>query len=189
VINGTRILNAPKMARMVATKAALSIRFDALADVDSKSDPLAPSIGIENRAKLESRLRALESQGETAGVKRFQSGPKKQLRFEMSGGTKTYNVATDAVDLVSTQRQPMEVAVEAVLDVKAEKKRAKEERRALRRAEKEKSKEAVSADSMAVDHDLEEKEKKEKKRKRTESEVNGEASEVKVGFLPSLFCL
>ncbi|KAJ3532249.1 hypothetical protein NM688_g7452 [Phlebia brevispora] len=49
-----------KMARMVATKAALSIRVDALTDPDGKSEPAAPSIGLENRAKLESRLRALE---------------------------------------------------------------------------------------------------------------------------------
>ena len=49
-----------KMARMVATKAALSISVDALSDADSKSSADAASIGIENRAKLESRLHALE---------------------------------------------------------------------------------------------------------------------------------
>ena len=46
------------MARMVATKAALSIRVDALTEADEKSEPTAPTIGIENRAKLEARLRA-----------------------------------------------------------------------------------------------------------------------------------
>ncbi len=59
------------MARMVATKAALSIRVDALTDADGKSEEMAPSIGLENRAKLESRLRALEHQGEMGGMRSF----------------------------------------------------------------------------------------------------------------------
>src|SRR4051794_25024016 len=82
-----------QMARMVATKSALSIRVDALTDADGKSEPLAPSIGLENRAKLESRLRALEYQNDGTGVKRFQNGPKKQQKFEMKGQTQTYNTA------------------------------------------------------------------------------------------------
>ncbi|EGO01540.1 hypothetical protein SERLA73DRAFT_158818 [Serpula lacrymans var. lacrymans S7.3] len=158
-----------KMARMVATKAALSIRVDALSDADGKSDEQAPSIGLDNRAKLESRLRALEYQSDAGGVRRFDNG-KKQERFEMKGETKTYNTAADAVDLVPTQREPMELAVQAVLDVKEEKRKAKEARRAKRRAEKE-GKETSDDDQMDVDG--EEDSKKEKKRKRRESEVNG----------------
>ncbi|KAJ7666532.1 hypothetical protein B0H17DRAFT_1018936 [Mycena rosella] len=169
-----------KMARMVATKAALSIRVDALTDSDGKSELMAPSIGLENRAKLESRLRALEHQGDQAGVRRFADSGKKQARFEMEGETKTYNTAADAVDLVSTQRDPMAIAVKAVLDVKEEKKRAKEERRAKKRAEKEKSEE-VGDVTMDVDEeagDEEKKAKKDKKRKRRESEAaNGDAAE------------
>ncbi|KII96002.1 hypothetical protein PLICRDRAFT_130139 [Plicaturopsis crispa FD-325 SS-3] len=168
-----------KMARMVATKAALSIRVDALTDADGKSEPQAPSIGIENRAKLESRLRALEHQGGMSDVRRFADGGKKQPRFDMTGETKTYNTGADAVDLVPTQREPMEAAVQAVLDVKEEKKRAKEERRAKKRAEKEgkgKSVEADSDDEAAMEVDGEAG-KKDKKRKRRESEANGKAEE------------
>ena len=113
------------MARMVATKAALSIRVDALTDADGKSEPMAPSIGIENRAKLEARLRSLEEGGDAAGVRAARNG-KKQAKFSMTGETSTYNTAADAVDLVPTQREPMEVAIQATLDVKAEKKKAKE---------------------------------------------------------------
>ncbi|EIW61796.1 Nop-domain-containing protein [Trametes versicolor FP-101664 SS1] len=159
-----------KMARMVATKAALSIRVDALTDVDEKSEPQAPSIGIENRAKLEARLHALEQQGDGSAVRSAFAG-KKQARFQMTGETKTYNTAADAVDLVPTQREPMEAAVQAVLDVKAEKKRAKEERRAKKRAEKG----GASSDvEMDVDGQEDKKEDK-KKRKRRESEANGDA--------------
>lgn len=179
------------MARMVATKAALSIRVDALTDADGKSEETAPSIGVENRAKLESRLRALEHQEQGNGVRRFDNGGKKQQRFEMTGETKTYNTNADAVELelVSTQRvSPKEVAEKLVSDVKEEKKRAKEERRAKRRAEREKSEDAEKDDENEMDVDEEEskKEKKEKKRKRRESGENGVAEpEVKVCYLVS----
>lgn len=167
------------MARMVATKAALSIRVDALTDSDGKSEESASSIGLDNRVKLESRLRALEHQSELGNTRRFsENGAKKQARFSMSGETKTYNTKADAVDFVSTQRDdPMEAAVQAVLDVKEEKKRAKEEKRAKKKSEKEKE-EAQEEDEAKMDVDEEagqekesKKEKKEKKRKRRESEV------------------
>jgi len=59
------------MARMVATKTALSARVDALTDADEKSTPSAPTIGLENRAKLEARLRSLEAESDATGVRRF----------------------------------------------------------------------------------------------------------------------
>ncbi|KAF8628519.1 hypothetical protein AX15_003848 [Amanita polypyramis BW_CC] len=158
-----------KMARMVATKTALSIRVDALTDSDGKSEASAPSIGLENRAKLESRLRILEEQSELGTVKRFNDqGKKQQQKFEMKGETKTYNTQGD---FVPTQREdPVEVAVKMVLDVKEEKKKAKEERKA-KRADKEKGKMKEKNEEMDVDGD--EELSKEKKRKRQESDVNG----------------
>ena len=164
-----------KMARMVATKAALSIRVDALSDANDKSEEQAPPIGIENRAKLEARLHALEQQADGGAVRSAFAG-KKQARFSMTGGASTYNTAADAVDLVPTQREPMEAAVKAVLDVKAEKKKAKEERRSKKRAEKEEIAEGIAEAQMDVDgNDSDAQQtkesKKEKKRKRRESEA------------------
>ncbi|KAJ3759504.1 hypothetical protein EV360DRAFT_41739 [Lentinula raphanica] len=160
-----------KMARMVAAKAALSTRVDALADSDEKSAVDAPSIGIAHRAKLESRLRALEYQDGISGVRRFGDNGQKQQKFQMSGETKTYNTQAD---LVPTQREsPMETAMKVVLDAKEEKRRAKEEKKAKKKADKEKA--LASADAMDVDD--EEKEEKEKKRKRRESDMNGEAED------------
>ncbi|KAI0773778.1 hypothetical protein C8Q74DRAFT_1368333 [Fomes fomentarius] len=166
-----------KMARMVATKAALSVRVDALSDADVKSEPQAPSIGVENRAKLEARLHSLEQQGDATTVRSAFAG-KKQTRFEMTGETKTYNTAAD---LMPTQREPLEAAVKAVLEVKAEKaekKKAKEERKAKKRAEKEQIAEGIEEARMDVDGEDDEDEskpskesKKEKKRKRRESEA------------------
>src|SRR5260370_24811787 len=125
------------MARMVETKTSLSVRVDALTDADEKSIPTAPTIGLENRAKLEARLRSLEAESDASGVRRFAVGPNQQKRVKLGPAVPTYNPAADAVGLVSTQREPMEEAVKAVMDVKEEKRRAKEERRAKRRAEKE----------------------------------------------------
>ncbi|CAL1702094.1 unnamed protein product [Somion occarium] len=82
---------------------------------------------------------------------------------------KTYNTAADDVDLVPTQREPAERALQAVLDAKAEKKKAKEERRAKRKAEKGVQSDDEKAVVKEIDGD-----KKEKKRKRRESEVNGD---------------
>ncbi|KAF9004730.1 hypothetical protein BDQ17DRAFT_1278961 [Cyathus striatus] len=162
-----------KMARMVATKAALSIRVDALTDADGKSEPAAPSIGVENRAKLESRLRALEHQSDLGGVRRFAKSGKKQERFEMQGDAKTYNTQADAVNFVSTQRESaLETALNVTLQTKEEKKKAKEEKKARKKAEKEKKSDEKDEDKMEVDAEEGKKDKKEKKRKRRESEVN-----------------
>ena len=156
---------------MVATKTALSVRVDALTEVDEKSTPSAPTIGLENRAKLEARLRTLEAQGDATGVRRFATGPNQQKRVKLDSAAPTYNPAADAVGLVSTQREPKEEAVKAVLDVKEEKRRAKEERRAKRRAEKAAAEPSASADgeadAMEVDGD---EGVDEKKRKRPKSE-------------------
>ena len=165
-----------KMARMVATKTALAIRVDALTDSDGKSDALAATIGVENRSKLESRLRALEEQGELGNVRRFgDQGRKQQGKFEMKGETRTYNTQADAVDFVSTQREDAaQAAVQAVLDVKEEKRKAKEEKRARKKAKE--VEEEAEEDKMEVDG---EKKSKKEKRKRRESEVDGEEKKSK----------
>jgi hypothetical protein len=165
---------------MVATKAALSVRIDALAEPDEKSSVDASAVGVAHRAKLESRLRAFEYQSDGTSVRRFaDSARKQQQKFEMSGDAKIYNSITDDVALLPTQREsPMEVAMKVVQDVKDEKKRAKEERKAKRREEKEKTM-VEEDDSMAVDSSLSKKEKKEKKRKR-DVDDDDEESPVKV---------
>jgi nucleolar protein 58 len=164
---------------MVATKTALSVRVDALTEADDKSTPSAPTIGLENRSKLEARLRTLEAESDASGMRRFASGPHQQTRVKSGPAVPTYNPAADAVGLVSTQREPIESAVKAALDVKEDKRRAKEERRAKKRAEKEMSAKAeakaemVTADgaSDAMEVDDAKEDVAEKKRKRRKSEV------------------
>jgi predicted glutamine amidotransferase len=52
------------MACVVVTKTALSVRVDALADAGEKSTPSAPKISLEDRAKLEARLRSVEAESD-----------------------------------------------------------------------------------------------------------------------------
>ncbi|KAI9028711.1 hypothetical protein DFJ74DRAFT_659906 [Hyaloraphidium curvatum] len=90
-----------KMARAVATKAALSIRVDALGDKDT------PEIGIEMRAKTEARLRQLEGRQTHISNKGAGKGKSPQQKFELAKGTKTYNVAAD-VEMNGAEKTPNE---------------------------------------------------------------------------------
>jgi nucleolar protein 58 len=184
-----------KMARMVATKAALSIRLDALTDAESKSDLSAPTIGLEARAKLESRLRALEHRTDVSGL-RAARGPDagyKQKPFEFNQA-RSYNTSADAAPVADPNTVAMEVDTSVNVDSsiklskeerKALKKAAKgedasdklskEERKALKKSKKtaeENGDVTVNGDASTVsEKDLRKKEKKEKKRKEAESEA------------------
>ncbi|KAI3451500.1 hypothetical protein Pfo_008165 [Paulownia fortunei] len=88
-----------KISRSLAAKAALAIRCDALGDGEDNS------MGLENRAKLEARLRNLEGRelGHSAGS--IKGKPKIEFydkdRKKGSGGlitpAKTYNPAADSI--------------------------------------------------------------------------------------------
>ncbi|KAM0749986.1 Nop-domain-containing protein [Meredithblackwellia eburnea MCA 4105] len=160
-----------KMARMVATKAALSIRLDALADADSKSSLDAATIGIENRAKLETRLRLLESgQGHTSlksVAKAHDAKAGNQKKFEMQGNGARYSDAADS--LVPTA--PVGEKEEEL---------SKEEKKKLKKEKKRKEKEAAGEEagdvSIDVGGDDDDAAKKEKKRLKKEAKRAAEAA-------------
>ncbi|GAA5970435.1 hypothetical protein JCM21900_003745 [Sporobolomyces salmonicolor] len=165
-----------KMARMVATKAALSIRLDALADADSKSSLDSATIGIENRAKLESRLRQLEAGlGHTSlrSLAKANGQGEKQKRFEMKGNGAGYNAGADAVSLVPTGVEPGKGADEGVDKMAVEeteeqrRKREKKEKKERRKSEK-----GVEAD----EGDEDEAAKKERKRLKKEAKKAADAA-------------
>lgn len=160
-----------KMARMVATKAALSIRLDALADADSKSDAAAPSIGLEARAKLESRLRGLEHRSDIGGL-RAAKGPNagyQQKKFEMNGGGRSYNAGADAPVVAptvadTTMADTTMDADETTATTASGKKLTKDEKKALKKAAKE---EAVDEDGLSK----EERKKRKKEKKAAEAQM------------------
>ncbi|GFZ02832.1 NOP56-like pre RNA processing ribonucleoprotein [Actinidia rufa] len=88
-----------KIARSLAAKAAIAIRYDALGDSQDNS------LGLENRAKLEARLRNLEgrergrSAGSAKGKPKIEMYDKdrKQGAGAMITTAKVYNPSADAV--------------------------------------------------------------------------------------------
>lgn len=141
-----------KMARMVATKAALSIRLDALADGDSKDSLDAATIGIESRAKLETRLRLLEQGiGHTSLrsiAKSHDAKAGNQKKFEMNGSGAAYNDAADTL-------VPTGTTSAVTIEDEEEKKRAKKEKKEKKRkAEEEAGEETADVEMEVVEDDV-----------------------------------
>lgn len=135
---------------MVATKAALSIRLDALADADSKSSLESATIGLESRAKLETRLRLLEqgightslrSIGKAHDAKAGQQKP-----FKMEGNGATYNDAADTL-------VPTAAAIKASADSDDEEVKPKKEKKEKKRKVEEIVEEEEADVSMDVGGD------------------------------------
>lgn len=123
------------MARMVAGKAALSIRIDALADADSKSALEAGKIGFSSREKLHSHLRRMEHQLGLP-VSQFKADRREQSRFEMqANGAGGYNAGGDVVaikagaDGEDVDMDAEERAVEVVKEVKEEQEADKKDKK------------------------------------------------------------
>lgn len=166
-----------KMARMVATKTALSVRIDALSDADTKSSEGAPIQGIENRAKLESRLRMLEQGMGITGVRRAggaqgagaASGMNKQAgKFELKSNGATYNAGADTlIPSQPSKANGVEAADESTMDVDANgeadastSKKSKKDKKRKRDAAAEFEHEASAVEAGAPAEDLEKKERK-----------------------------
>ncbi|BGP41578.1 Nucleolar protein 58 [Rhodotorula kratochvilovae] len=169
-----------KMARMVATKASLSIRLDALADADSKSSLDSATIGIDNRVKLEARLRQLEAgQGFSSlrSLAKANGGAEKQQKkFEMKGTGAGYAAGADAVALVPTGVEPGAGADEGVETMKVDGAAEDEEAR-KKREKKEKKERRKSEKGAAADGDEDEAAKAERKRAKKEAKAAAKAAE------------
>ncbi|TPX62934.1 hypothetical protein PhCBS80983_g00205 [Powellomyces hirtus] len=153
-----------KIARVVATKAALSIRCDALGDIDT------PNVGIEARAKVEARLRQLEGKAVRAVNSSSAKGKPAQKKYEFAAGA-SYNAASDAVATPSKKRKtdeeeesPAEVPSPEVKTPKDKKDKKEKKVKKEKKEKKEKDAEPIA----------EEPEKK-KKRKISEAAEDAEA--------------
>jgi nucleolar protein 58 len=82
--------NKGKIARMLAAKAAISLRFDALAE--DRED--VATIGLDSRVQIESRLRGLE--GREITTMRTPVNVRQQPKFEFAT-QRAYNIDVDAV--------------------------------------------------------------------------------------------
>merc|ERR1712159_492604 len=131
-----------KISRVLAAKCALSIRVDALGDTSEAT------IGLEDRVKVEERLRQLE--GKSSGKVNKAAKSKSQLeKYDAPTDTSGYNDAADST-------------------LKSSKKRKKEESEEADEAEEPKSKKKKKAEAVSEDEDEEPKKKKKKKSKKDE---------------------
>ncbi|POY73404.1 hypothetical protein BMF94_3742 [Rhodotorula taiwanensis] len=169
--------NKGKAARMVATKAALAIRYDALADADTKSLPEGAGIGIESRVKLEARLRQIEAGTGFTSLRqqaKMNGGGEKQKSFSMQGNGATYATGADSVPvtLVPTAVEPGVGADEGVVKMEVaeteeeKRKREKREKKERRKSEKSAAAAVEGGEANGDDAAAAKKAKKEKKRSR-----------------------
>ncbi|GJX38924.1 probable nucleolar protein 5-2 [Tanacetum coccineum] len=167
-----------KMSRSLASKTALAIRCDAL------GDNLDNSMGVENRVKLEARLRSLEGRelGHAAGSTKGKPKIEVYNKDQKKGGgamitpAKSYNPAADSVLGRLEAEAEDEQMVEAVTDGKKDKKKKKKakavedeeaaDEEATAKKDKKKKKKDVSEETVEVQTE----EKKKKKRKHAEAD-------------------
>jgi nucleolar protein 58 len=133
-----------KISRVLAAKTSLAVRVDALGDATEAT------IGYDNRAKVEARVRQLENglSGVISGKGKTKNEAKKYVKTEES---KTYNAESDMT--VSKKRKAEDVEEED--DDEDAKKKAKKEKK----EKKKKIKEEAEAEAAPAEEDKKKKEK------------------------------
>jgi len=113
LVGGAQPKNKGKLSRMLAAKASLAIRVDALSETSDST------LGIEQRAKLESRVRNLDEKAarRISGSGKFQMN---QEKYTNVGEVQTFNPAMDST-LPTTGKRKVKEEVEDE-DVKPSKK-------------------------------------------------------------------
>merc|ERR1711973_644331 len=143
-----------KISRMLAAKSSLAARYDVLGeDVNTE-------MGIQNRAKNESRIRFLEEGGMTKISGTGKSASKQQKYEVKSEDISVYNTSMDTT--IGKKRKAMDEEEERV-DVKVKKVKVEKEEEAAAKVEEE-----------------EEKPKKKKKKKEKEAETEEAVAETPV---------
>ncbi|KAI5674082.1 hypothetical protein M9H77_14446 [Catharanthus roseus] len=163
-----------KISRSLAAKTALAIRCDALGDSQDNT------MGLENRAKLEARLRSLEGKELSHSAGSAKGKPKIEFydkdRKKGSNGlitpAKTYNPSADSILALTAdpstaeKGEPMQIVEPSEQDpVNGDEKKKK----------KKKKKEAAQvANDVIEENETEEVVKKEKKKKKRHADENAE---------------
>ena len=158
-----------KVSRMLAAKAALACRVDALGD-DVNSD-----LGAEHRAKLESRMRVLEA----GGMTRLSGTGKQKAKFDVyqnKSEVRQYSAAADstlpskrkgAEDAGASPITPKRVKVEEVPEAAAE----TSEKKDKKKKKKTKEEAAAAPEPEEEEPSTSSSEKTKKKKKKAKKEV------------------
>ncbi|KAF6115288.1 NOP58 ribonucleoprotein [Phyllostomus discolor] len=151
-----------KISRMLAAKTVLAIRYDAFGE-DSSS-----AMGVENRAKLEARLRALEDRG----IRKI-SGTGKALakaeKYEHKSEVKTYDPSGDSTLPAFSKKRKIEQVdqQDEVIEKKAKKSKVKVKVEEVVVEEEEEEEEAAAEAVLVVEEQeisVKKKKKKDKKK-------------------------
>ncbi|QLQ81856.1 hypothetical protein HG537_0G01100 [Torulaspora globosa] len=151
--------NKGKIARVLAAKAAVSLRYDALAEDRDDSG----EIGLEARAKVENRLSQLEGRDLRTTPKVVRDAKKVEITE-----ARAYNVDADAapVENADSDDESEEENEQKVKKDKKKEKKDKKDKKRKRDDEEEESKESKKSKKEKKDK----KEKKEKKEKKSKKE-------------------
>ena len=167
-----------KVSRMLAAKAALACRVDALGD-DVNSD-----LGAEHRAKLESRMRVLEQ----GGMTRLSGTGKQKAKFDVyqnKSEVKQYTTAADSTlptkrktegAATPSKRPKVEEVESPVVEVKEEKKDKKKKKK-QQQDDDEAAAAPVEVEAVTP--------KSEKKKKKKDKSAAAEAMEVEAEEAPA----
>merc|ERR1712178_600713 len=155
--------NKGKMSRMGAAKAALALRYDAFGDADESTC----EVGINSRAKLEVRLKVLE----TGKVEKspFKKEEKKSAgAFNVKSETMKYDGAADS----TLKRKKEEVKEEAEVEAppKKRKKKDKKEKKSTEEVTPEVEEETTEVVAEVESAEPEKKKKKKKKKSKGSDE-------------------
>ncbi|KAK5847641.1 hypothetical protein PBY51_016751 [Eleginops maclovinus] len=180
LVGQTTAKNKGKISRMLAAKASLAIRYDALGE-DTNAE-----MGTENRAKLEARLRQLEEKG----IRRI-SGTGKAMaqadKYQHKSEVRMYDPSGDSTipstskkrkfeeeeaeepvtPAVKSKKAKKETVVEEEAEAAAEEETPKKKKK--KKEKKEEEPEAVE-EEMAVTESTEKKKKKKKKKAKEEED-------------------
>ena len=158
-----------KMSRMLAAKASLATRVDAL------GEEVTDELGIEHRAKLEAKLKFLEE----GGMRRISGtgkGKAETEKFHHKSVVLPYKPATDSTIPIASSSAAASGEATGEPPAKKAKKNKKKKQKAQPQAEPE-PEATTSADDAAEEKKQKKKDKKDKKRKLIEEIKSEEAEE------------
>ncbi|XP_068446632.1 nucleolar protein 58 isoform X3 [Clinocottus analis] len=169
LVGQTSAKNKGKISRMLAAKAALAIRYDALGE-DTNAE-----MGVENRAKLEVRLRHLEEKG----IRRI-SGTGKAMamadKYQHKSEVRVYDPSGDST-IPSTSKKRKFEEVEQAEEPVTPKVKSKKAKKQPVKEEEEEEEEAAAPEEMPK--------KKKKKRKVEEEPEEAKTEEEEVAVTES----
>ncbi|XP_055869988.1 nucleolar protein 58-like [Biomphalaria glabrata] len=173
IVGSAQPKNKGKLSRMLSAKASLAIRVDALSETSDST------LGLEQRAKIESRVRSLDEKAarRISGTGKFQI---KQEKYTNVSDVKVFNPAVDSTIPSAAKRKAEDLDTKSPVSKKIkleaveteEIKQEEEEESPKKKKKKKRHSEAAESEapeSQDADEPTEQKQKKKKKKKVKES--------------------